>query len=601
MDILLFLLILLLPGYLLLSLFFNKLNAFLLLPLTFVFGLILLVLSALPTYFFSMNFSSSIVIILAYSLLLALISLRRRRFILKIEFPKDFISYTLLVLVIGAAVMMIWISPNIDGDALFHLGQIRKLAENTPVSPTEAFFPIDKINPAYGYNLWYFVIALIANISGTDVTVVWSHLVPILVPISVLSLYAFAIGLFKDQLPALTAAVIYVFILGYLGNAWEFRLAPYPDQIARHLILFVSLYLFLKFIHSKNTEKRIYFFFTVLSAALLTMVHLFSWVHFLLALGAFGIISLRLLPFRYFRNSLMVILATLVLSAPYLFFKLQNSSSVLGTVDLKKDALVLFDKFFIINPWSSGPLFLISLFALIYLVFIYRKNLKNHIWLVFTLSSAFIGILILYNPIGAPVTAKLISYTYMHRLGNLLYKEVILAAFLFFIVFSVIGKVKIDKGLRTILILVITFIIIITPIEFNGRKTEDRYLKSTNDLTTYIQENLPKNSVFAADLWTSYNIPAYTNNYIVATYPSHMTANVHKPSRLEDLKIIFSPETTLKESKEILIKYDVSFVVVNDDLKSYDILVDTTKFEKVQGFKEIYSSGNYRIYSYFTD
>ncbi|HEX7456417.1 MAG TPA: hypothetical protein VF303_03045, partial [Candidatus Nanoarchaeia archaeon] len=366
MDILIFILIILVPGYLLLRLLFNKLDVFLVLPIAFVLGLLLLTLSALPSYIFFLNFLSSITIITAYTLALLLLVLRKKSLFLKLEFKFDFITLTLLILTIGAALMMFWVDPHFDGDALFHLGQIRKLAENAPVSPTEAFFPIDKVNPAYGYNIWYFAVALTAALSKIDVTTVWSHLIFLLVPISILSLFTFALGVFKHRLVALTAAILYVFFLGYLANAWEFRLAPYPDQIARHVVLFVSLYFFFQFVLFRS---KLYFFLAVFTAVLMATIHSFSWLHFLIAVGSFGVAGLLLLPSNYFKNCLKIISATLLISAPLLFLKLQNVGTVIGRSGLKGDALVLTDDLFMIDPLAKGSIFIISSFILAYLVF----------------------------------------------------------------------------------------------------------------------------------------------------------------------------------------------------------------------------------------
>jgi hypothetical protein len=494
--------------------------------------------------------------------------------------------------------MMFWINPHFDGDALFHLGQIRKLAVNSPISPNEAFFPIDKISPAYGYNVWYFAIALISSITKLDVTTVWSHLIFILVPTSILSLFAFAFGLFKDRLLALISSIIYVFILGYVGSAWEFRLMPYPDQIARHIVLFISLYFFIQFIRE---GRRVYFLFTVLTAVLLTTIHLFSWVHFLLAVGFFGLVSFFLKNRRYFFDSSKTLLAVLFLSAPYLYLKLQNARAVVEENYLRKAALNLFDGIYIVNPLSKNLLFYSSVLALIFLIFFYRKSLKNKLWLVFLSSSALASFFVMFNPLVTPFVAKLITFTFTKRLVSLVYIALLFSAFLVFVMLEFkekVGKEKIFKNL----IIVFTFtLIVLLPLNFRSSYSEDKYQERVVPTLEYINNNLPEQVTLAADMWTSYRIPAYTNNFILMTYPNHTTWNVHKPSRLKDLKDIFSSDTSIRDTMALLDKYEVSYLIINEKPKKNDIRVDQDKFAGKKDFKEIYKDNNYKIYSYNLD
>ena len=391
---------------------------------------------------------------------------------------------------------------------------------------------------------------------------------------------------------------MYVFLLGYVANGWEFRLIPYPDQIARHIVLFVSLYFFLQFVNEKN---RVYLLTSILAASLLTLIHLFSWVHFLLAVGAFGVLSLPFLSTDYFKNSVKVILGTLLVSAPILILKLQNASSIVGIISLKKNAIVFTDKIFVVDPLSKGPIFILSSVLLVYLIFVFRKSIKNRVWLIFLASSYLAGAFIMFNPVLAPVTSKIISYTYMNRLGNLAYRELIMASFIFFVILSFKEKYKIDNVLKTIVIIVILSMGLLIPLQFAPRNKTDKFVDNTRVLTDYINSDLEKNSVYASDLWTSYNIPAFTNNYIIATYPTHMTSNVHKPERIEDLKTIYSKTASIEMTSELLDKYDVSYIVVINKPKKNDILMDQKKFVGKDEFREVYSDNNYKIYSYEKD
>lgn len=588
-----FILLILIPGYLLSRIIFEDLDGFLIPPISFVLGLLLLVLAALPSYIFSLTFLQSSAIILTYLGVLLLATLIKGN-LTSVNWPKpNFNIALLLLLVFGILIIMFFISPHFDGDALFHLGQIRKLAENSPVSPTEAFFPIEKINPGYSYNIWYFAIAIVAALSKTDVVLVWSHLVFILVPTSVLAFYSFALALFRDRTLAAISVIFYAFFIGFLANAWEFRIAPYPDQVARHIVLYVSFFCFMQFAVFK--ERR-YLYFTILIGALLPMIHMYSWIHLLISVSAFSIASYFLSDRRVLKMGIKVVLAILLLSAPYLLLKLQNAGEVVGDVTLKRDALVLLDRIFIVNPfYGIYALLLFTIFALVFLLYHYRRNLKSKIWLVFVASNAAASFLILYNPIAAPLVSKLITYTYFHRLGYLVYNELIIAAFLVLIVFSTGDKFKLTPQLRSLFLISSLSMIMLIPLVYNKTKETTVNEKEVSELISYIKTKVPKKSVIAADLWTSYRIPAYSNNYIVATFPSHMTANVNGAKRISDLKIIFSPDTNYKQARRVLNSYNVSYVVVNNRPSPNDIFA-VDKFEGKGYIRKLYSNGVYTLY-----
>src|SRR3989344_6652188 len=177
MGIIIFFLIILLPGYLLTRYLYEKIDAFLIPPLSFALGLGLLLISSIPSYIFRLDFTASATLIGIYSTILLFLVLKKGTLFKGIEFKKDFISILLLTLVLGTTLAMVWITPHFDGDALFHLAQIRKLAENSPVSPVEAVFPVDTVSPAYGYNVWYFALAIVAAAAQTDIVAVWAHLI----------------------------------------------------------------------------------------------------------------------------------------------------------------------------------------------------------------------------------------------------------------------------------------------------------------------------------------------------------------------------------------------------------------------------------------
>jgi hypothetical protein len=588
MDIVLLFLIVLFPGYLLTRYLYEKIDAFLILPLSFAFGLILLMISAMPSYIFRLDFAASTALIGIYSAILLFLVLKRGTLFKGIELKKDFTSLLLLILIVGATLMMVYLKTGIGGnDALFHLAQIRKLAENSPVSATEAVFPINTVSPAYGYNVWYFAIAITGFLAKIDVVSVWRHLVFMLLPISLLSLFGFASAMFKNRLAGITATVIYFFFIGFLANAAEFRLAPYPDQVARHILLFVSLFLFIQFI---NLKKRRDFIIAVLVAVSLAAVHLYSWIHFLIAVGAFSIVGIVVsLPLETIKNGLKVLGSVVLVSAPYLYFKLQDSSSTFAANE----------RFALLDPFSRGWVFNTTIIILVYFALRYRKKLREKPWLIFLTSNALAGTLIVFNPTLVEMASKAITFVYTKRLLGLVYSELIFAAF---IVFEVLRRFNLKNRFiipvkSAITILLLTMIILIPgrAVKFNSSVPTG----STEGLLQYIKTTLPEKSVFAAGLWIGSWIPVYTNNYLVMDMPGNTTWSVDKNRRLADLTAIFSSKTNIPDTIKLLDEYDVSYIVISAPKKKDDVPeINENKFVNNEQFEKIYDSGGYRIYSY---
>jgi hypothetical protein len=393
---------------------------------------------------------------------------------------------------------------------------------------------------------------------------------------------------------AFIAAILYVLFNGLLESAWEFRIAPYPDQIARHLLLFVGLLLFINFVNSKKQRDL---FLTVLVAATLATIHLYSWVHFLIAVGAFSAVSALFLPFETIKNGLKVIGSVLLVSAPYLAIKLQTAAAVVEPESVMRSFKTIFDGFYIVNPLLLDKIFYASILILAYLVFKYRKDLKNKPWLIFLASNALAGIFIIFNPFLIPILAKLISFTYTKRLLYLVYSELALAAFLVFEILPFINKSEIFRKLKMIFLIPILIGIVSIPLNFMANGIDTTNDSGTANLMRYIKANLPEKSVFASGLWLGIRIPAYTNNYIVMGDPTHITWNVDKDQRLEDTAKIFSAQTSIEDTVKLLDKYGVSYVVVSLEPKKQDVEIDVEKFANQKEFEEIYRNDDYRVYS----
>lgn len=595
MDLIIFVLTVLVPGYLLFRVFYEEVDLASVLPISTSLGLTLLFFASFPTYLLAKEFSFGMAIVATYTLVLLFIVLKKSRLFSNITFKWDFISSLLLIVVVGSLLVMFFIAPHLDADALYHLAQIRKLAENNPITPFEASFPIQKISPAYGYNVWYFAVGMSAFFSGVDVISVWSHLIFILVPATLLALFVFAFYLFKDRLVAFSAVVLYVFLFGYLQYATQFRISPYPDQVGRNLVLFVSLLFFLKFMENKKNKD---FFLTVFLTFSLSAIHLYSWVHFLIVAASFSIFLAIFKSRNSLKSGAKVISAVVLLTLPYLWIKMYGASSVIEPHYVKKTFVTIFGHFYYLNPFFISWTFYLTLLVLIFLALKYRSSFKEKTWLIFLVSNGLAGLFLIFNPLLTPVVGKIITLVYTRRLTYLVYIELIWSAFLVFEVLELNEKIKLPPWFKKTLAVAAALIVILVPANFINSKTNTNNDQETNQLMNFIKNSLPPKAVFAAGDWLSLRIPAYTNSYIVMASPNNTTWNVNKIERQNDLKMIFSSEVGLKKTKTLFDKYDVDYVIVSKKVHRYDIATNFDKFKNDSSFKRIYDQNYYIVYSY---
>jgi len=141
------------------KLFFDQINITFasFLPISFTSSLIFYFPLVLISYFFHLPIA---ILPIAAGLItvitLATIIVKKRVNKLKIPKPtKEFTFIALVIIVLFSIVISYQIKANADGDSLYHLGFINKIAENSTISPTDAFFKTNTIPSTYGYNAWY--------------------------------------------------------------------------------------------------------------------------------------------------------------------------------------------------------------------------------------------------------------------------------------------------------------------------------------------------------------------------------------------------------------------------------------------------------------
>ncbi|HEY2938940.1 MAG TPA: DUF6541 family protein [Gaiellaceae bacterium] len=131
-----------------------------------------------------------------------------------------------------------WTSNSIFGDALFHLGRVRKLEsfDLTSLSVVNEFRQ-GGLHPGYAFPVWHSGLALVAKLAAVDPTVVMLHLPAILTPLAVVLAYAAGAALFRSYGAGIATAAAQVGLLGFSrAGTGSFDFMALPATVARALI-----------------------------------------------------------------------------------------------------------------------------------------------------------------------------------------------------------------------------------------------------------------------------------------------------------------------------------------------------------------------------
>ena len=194
--------------------------------------------------------------IVAAAVLVALVPAARA------EWPDDQerSEWLTLLAVLGAGVLFAgvvwWVSQTIGtGDALFHLGRARKLAEADTLSSVNVVNEFDSggLHPGYAFPLWHGVLALVARLAGVDVSLVVLHLSSALVPLSFGVVYAAGRAVFGTWPGGVGTLVATVGWVGFSrSGVGSFESLALPATSTRLLLVPALLALVFAFLREPN-------------------------------------------------------------------------------------------------------------------------------------------------------------------------------------------------------------------------------------------------------------------------------------------------------------------------------------------------------------
>jgi hypothetical protein len=162
--------------------------------------------------------------------------------------PWDTVAIALVGLVLGA---LLWhVAGAVTGDALFHLGRVRKLDAfgDLHVRSVDEFRD-GGLHPGYAFPLWHAFLALVAKLAGVDPTQVMLHMPSALAPVAFAVVYESGVALFRSAwlgVGVLAAAVTAaVFAPGHGGS---YALLAQPGTVDRYVLVPAALTLVFLFL-----------------------------------------------------------------------------------------------------------------------------------------------------------------------------------------------------------------------------------------------------------------------------------------------------------------------------------------------------------------
>ena len=154
--------------------------------------------------------------------------------------------------VLGA---LLWgIEGVVHGDAIFHLGRMRKLDDFGALSlRTVDEFKDGGLHPGYAFPLWHAWLALLAKVAAVDPTQVVLHEPTLLTPLTLVLAYELGTVVFRSAWLGLATTVAQVALIAFApGYGGSFVSLELPGTVARQLLVPAVLTLFFLFVRAPS-------------------------------------------------------------------------------------------------------------------------------------------------------------------------------------------------------------------------------------------------------------------------------------------------------------------------------------------------------------
>jgi hypothetical protein len=142
----------------------------------------------------------------------------------------------------------------VGGDALFHLGRMRKLLDFGSLAlRTVDEFKDGGLHPGYAFPLWHAWLALVAKVAGVDPAHVVLHESSLLAPLALLIAYELGVAVFGSASLGVATMLAQAAVIALApGSGGAYTSLELPGTTARQLLVPAVLVLFFRFVRAPS-------------------------------------------------------------------------------------------------------------------------------------------------------------------------------------------------------------------------------------------------------------------------------------------------------------------------------------------------------------
>jgi hypothetical protein len=155
---------------------------------------------------------------------------------------------------VGLGIALWGIEGIVNGDALFHLGRMRKLDDFSALSLRAVDeFKDGGLHPGYAFPLWHGWLALVAKLAGVDPSAVVLHESSILAPLALVLAYEMGRQVFRSSWLAFGTMLAQVAMIALApGGGGSYTSLELPGSTARQLLVPAVIALYFRFVRDPS-------------------------------------------------------------------------------------------------------------------------------------------------------------------------------------------------------------------------------------------------------------------------------------------------------------------------------------------------------------
>jgi hypothetical protein len=462
-------------------------------------------------------------------------------------------------------------------DSVDHIAYIRTISRSHEVFPEQWYYRdggmlTHDIRRGLLHALWG---TLNSFTGGNDAIAIW----PI---VSLIGSVAFIIALFCAGgalfgSPAIGVIAAVLFVLFYRGGLREIELIRMAYGFLFGKIFYVTALAFLPRYVKRPESGYLLLIAAATFAATGTHINFFPITIFILCVAALialiharGAERVRIM----FRRIPLLVLVILATSGPYVALRYLRDYAPNNPIYMHVQGILYFTAgLYTLNPTVFlGELGTLGMLAMLSIPLLWRRAREDE-----ALRLLFYGLLayyvLVFNPLWFPLMHEKLLYL-LARFEALVPSMLVSAYLLFELWRWARRRESALSNTRALLALIAAAACLAYPLAklpgtfiYTKARIERLHAyscRNLDDLYGFINAKCPPGEVFLSDVFTSFSIPAFTDQYVICSLDQHSVPNDSTAEeRIADCRDFFTPSTSARAMRDILDKYGAEYVVVN--------------------------------------